>query len=305
VVGIPVPTTRGMLGTRKSAVLVALIALAVPARAAADVAPTPEAPVVVAGAPVTLDEAKARTGRDPVPSPGDVAEQLASLVHARWVAGEAARRGITASATRVAALVALEQRSAGGAERWRQVLAVRGISEAEARAQIEERVLREALVDAITAGARGDTQRWGLAMDDFNRRWRALTVCAAGLRGPVRVSCVNVAQSKERCVWYAIGEGGLFGLGDLCHAPREWSVDVDLVEQFYPRSDPAELACVPHGDDALDRLKRYLRRTAPSVLRAVFFDGDCDPQFMSAPYRSAVVTTLHAIARIAAHERRT
>jgi hypothetical protein len=304
VVGGPVPTTRGMLGTRKSAILVALIALAAPSRAAADVVPTPDAPVVVAGAPVTLAQAQARAGSSPI-SGFDVQEQVASLVHARWVAGEAARRGVTARPAGVAAVIAREQRATGGAEQWRRYLADRGVPEVEARAQIEEGGLRDALVDAITAGAHGDPRRWGRVMDDFNRRWRAATVCAAGLGGPVRISCGNVARSTARCEWYPLSEGGLFGLGDLCRDERGWSVDVDLVEQFHPHSDPGELACVTDGDDALARLKRYLRHSAPRVLRATFFDADCDPQLIAASYRSAVVTTLHAIAQIGAHERRT
>jgi hypothetical protein len=292
-----------MPGAHKSAILVALVALAAPARAAA-AAPMPEAPVVVAGVPVTLEQARARVGSHRI-SDLDVQEQLASLVHARWVAGEAALRGVTARPARVAAIVAREQRAVGGAKQWRRYLADIGVPEVEARAQIQERVTRDALVDAITADAHGDPRRWGRAVDDFNRRWRAVTACAVGLRGPVRISCGNVARSTARCNWYPLGEGGLFGLGDLCHDDHGWSVDVDLVEQFSPHSDPGELACVPHGDAALARLKRYLRSSAPRVLRATFFDDDCDPQFISASHRSAMVTTLHAIARIAAQRRRT
>jgi hypothetical protein len=128
-------------------------------------------------------------------------------------------------------------------------------------------------------------------------------VCAPGQWAPVRISCGNLPRANEPCDWYAIGEGGIFGRGQLCRAGREWGVNVDLIEQFHPRADPGELACVPQGDDALDRLKRYLRRTAPRVARTLFFDADCDPQLIVASYRSAVVTALHAVARIGAAER--
>ena len=163
--------------------------------------------------------------------------------------------------------------------------------------------MREALVDAVTAGARGDPRRWGRAMDDFNSSWRATTVCLSTLKGTVRDTCGNVPRPKEPCDWYALGDSGFFGLGALCRVEREWSIDLDLIEQFHPRADPGELACFPQGDDALDRLKRYLRRTAPRVARNLFFDADCDPQLIVASYRSAVVTALHAVARIAAAER--
>jgi hypothetical protein len=68
---------------RAFAGVLALVALGLsPARSAADPAPTPEAPVVVAGVPVTVKQATARAGaysREPY----FVNEELASVVHAR------------------------------------------------------------------------------------------------------------------------------------------------------------------------------------------------------------------------------
>ena len=284
------------------AVVLVLIAVARwPAGAAAGPAPTPDAPVVVAGLPVTLDAARKRAGSDAEEEL--VSAQLSSLVHARWVAGEAALRGVRARRARVAGLLARAQRAYGGPSGWRRFLARRGIPEAEARAQIEEQALREALVDAITSGAHGDARRWGGAMDAFNRRWRAATVCDASVEGPVRDVCGNLTPQR-RCDWYALGDTGSFPLGTLCDYGREWSVLLDLIEQLYPRRVQADLACDPEGDAALDRVERYLRRTAARVLRNVFFDSDCDPQLIAAPYRSAMVTVLHGVARLAASARR-
>jgi hypothetical protein len=281
------------------AALVVLSAVALaPGRGAAAV-PTAQAPIVVAGVPVTLDQARARAG-----SKADadvVATALTALAHARWVAGEAARRRVRGNPARVAGVLAREQRAAGGVAQWQRFLAERGIPETEARARIEEQVLREALVDAITASARGHARRWGAAMDAFNERWRAVTACAPDVAE--RDVCGNLKRTKERCDWYALGDGGFFPLGQLCRVPSEWFVNLDLIEQFYPRSDPTELACVPHGDAAVARLRRYLRRTAPLVAHGVFFDDDCDPQLITAPSRSALVTALHGVAHIAASER--
>jgi hypothetical protein len=290
-----------MLGTRKSAILVALIALAAPAAAAADVVPTPEAPVVVAGAPVTVEQARQRAGTDA--EDFDVRVELDRLVRARWIGGEAGRYGISANPARVAAILARDQRSVGGAAQWRQYLAQSGIPEGEAVAQIGEGALREALMDRITADAHGDARRWTAAIDDFNRRWRAATTCIPGMKGLVRETCGNVAPGKDPCTWFPLNDTGFFGLGDLCRDGGKWAVDLDLIEQFYPRADQADLACEPHGDAAVERLRRYLSRTAPRVGRQLFFDGDCDPQLIAATYRTAMTTMLHAVARIAAHER--
>jgi hypothetical protein len=259
-----------------------------PCAARADPVPTPQAPVVVAGAPVTLAEAQARAGAET--DPDLVETQVDALVRARWVAGEAALRGVHANPARVAGVLAREQRTSGPADATR-------------RAEVEEQVLREALVDSITAQAHGDARPWGAALDDFNRRWRAVTVCAPGLSGGLRDDCGNYTPRKHGCSWFGIGTSGFFGLGDLCDLGKQWAVDVDLVTEFYPRSDPSDLACLPQGDAALARLRRYLKRTAPRVQHLTFFDGDCDPQLMAFPYRSAGVTVLHAVARIAAAER--
>ena len=92
-----------------------------PARSAADPAPTPDAPVVVAGVPVTVEQARQRAGRDAEEL--DISGELRPIVHARWVAGEAARLGVAAKPGRVAALLIRAQRAFGGAAQWRRALA--------------------------------------------------------------------------------------------------------------------------------------------------------------------------------------
>jgi hypothetical protein len=280
---------------RWSPIAVALAAVALaPGQAAAAPVPTAQAPVVVAGVPVTLDQARARAG-----SNDDALDRtLTEVVHARWVAREAARRGVHGNPARAAGVLARAQRAAGGAAQWRRFLADRRIAESEARAQIAEQVLREALVDAITGRAHGDARRWGAAMDAFNRRSRAVTVCASTV--VEREVCGNLEPPKERCTWFALGDSGFFPLGRLCHVTSEWFVNLDLIEQLYPRRDPTELACVPHGDAAVARVRRYLRRTAPAVAHQVSFDSDCDPQLITARRRSALVTALRAVAHLAA-----
>ena len=52
------------------------------------------------------------------------------------------------------------------------------------------------------------------------------------------------------------------------------------------------------------RLRAYLKRTAPRVLRRTSFDFDCDPQTFQTRYRSDIVVVFHAIARIAEDVRR-
>jgi hypothetical protein len=222
-------------------VLVLTVAGLVPASSAAEAAPTPEAPVVVAGVPVTLEQARQRAGRDA--EDFEISGQLRLIVHARWVAGEAARLGLAAKPARVAGLIARTQRAYGGAARWKQYLAERGVSEAEARTQIGEQALREALGDAITASARGDARRWGRAMDDFDRRWRATTVCLPDEKGAVRDACGNLPGPRDQCAWHPVGDSYFFALGELCRFEREWSADVDLLEQFHPRASLDELAC--------------------------------------------------------------
>ena len=139
-------------------------------------------------------------------------------------------------------------------------------------------------------------------MDAFNKRWRAVTVCASTVVD--RDVCANLEPpQQQRCAWFALGDDAFSRLGRLCHIPGEWFVNLDLIEQLHPRRDTSDLACVPDGDAAVARLKRYLRRTAPPAAHHVSFDDDCDPQLITARSRSALVTALHGVARIAASER--
>jgi hypothetical protein len=80
--------------------------------------------------------------------------------------------------------------------------------------------------------------------------------------------------------------------------PTEWFTNIHLVDGLSPLGK--ELNCLAEGDDALRRVRRYLARTAPTVLRRVDFDADCDPQLIAARRRSDLVVVLRAVAHLAA-----
>jgi hypothetical protein len=111
-------------------------------------------PAVVAGTPVTAAQVHQRARGDT--GVERVKDAVAELVLARWVAGEAARRGVRADPNEVAAGIRRD-RAAG-----HRVDAV-------ARAQMAETVLRRALVDSITHQTRG-SRAWGAAFDDLSSR---------------------------------------------------------------------------------------------------------------------------------------
>jgi hypothetical protein len=244
-----------------------------PAAARADPAPTPAAPVVVAGVPVTMAQARERA-RSQVDD-DLVIEAIAELTLARWVAGEAARHGVRADPKQIAAAIRRERVADNRVD-------------AVARAQMAQTILRRTLVRSMTAHTHG-APAWGRAFAQLNDRWRAMTRCASGVTAP-RDRCANLPLSSERCRWIAFG--------DLCRLPTEWFINVDLVGELNPPG--GELSCVPEGDAALRRLRAYLARTAPAVLRRLVFDSDCDPQLIAARRRSDVVVALHAIARLLA-----
>jgi hypothetical protein len=257
-----------------AAIVLALAGTGVlPAAGHRDQVPTPAAPVVVAGVPVTMAQARERAGSQA--DDDQVIEAIAELTLGRWVAGEAARRGVRADPKQIAAAIRRERSADHGVD-------------AAARAQMAQTVLRRTLVRSITRHALG-APAWGRAFAELNDRWRALTACASGVSAP-RDRCANLPLSSERCRWIAFG--------DLCRLPSEWFTNVDLVGELNPPG--GDLNCVPEGDTALRRLRAYLARTAPAVLKRLVFDVDCDPQLIAARRRSDVVVALHAVARLAA-----
>jgi hypothetical protein len=223
---------------------------------------------------------------------------LADLVQARIVAGEAALRGVSVDPDEVAAAVAREQLHSGGEAYWRSSLEQRGIDEGEARAQIAERVLSDALVDAITA-AKADARTWGATFDAMHARWRAVTTCAATVALELSDLCSNHQPPGFYCRWLGVGV-----LCPLTHdgPTRRWGGFVDLAGILNPEWSGA--LCQPGDAKVLPRLRAYLKRTAPGVLRRATFDADCDPQTLQTPRRADLVVILHAVARIAAAVRR-
>jgi hypothetical protein len=87
-----------------------------------------------------------------------------------------------------------------------------------------------------------------------------------------------------------------------CAIVSPWGGFVDLARTFCTGKVVA--SCDDEGERARRRLRVYLKRTAPRVLRRTSFDFDCDPQTFQTRYRSDIVVVFHAIARIAEDVRR-
>jgi hypothetical protein len=265
---------------------------AAPARAQMAPAPTKDAPVVVAGVPVSLAQARARAGSRA--DEFEVRDTYADLVQAQFIAAEAALRGIRATPDDVRREQLAEEAGWGGEESWRFFLKDRGISEAEGRAEIADRALAARLTDALTDSARGDTSAWGASFLAMQARWRAQAACSAEMTRRIPDWCGNSPARRRPCLW--------FGVGDLCATVSEWAGFVDLARTFYPGKVVA--TCDDEGERARKRLRVYLGRTAPRVLRRTSFDFDCAPQTFQTRYRSDIVVVFHAIARIAENVRR-
>ena len=101
--------------------LAAMVACLAPAGAAGDPVPSPSAPAVVGGVPVTKAQARARAGSRA--GTYEVRQTFADLVQARFVAGEAALRGLSTNP--------------------------------------DDPALGATLTDTITGAARGDASAWG------------------------------------------------------------------------------------------------------------------------------------------------
>jgi hypothetical protein len=243
------------------------------AAAAAGQVPSADAPVVVKGVPITMAQAHERAGSRA--DADQVDDAIAELVLARWVAGEAARRGVRADPGEIAAGIRRE-RAAGNR-----------VGAAE-RARMAETVLRRALVASMTRHAHGQ-RAWSRAFADLARRWRAVTRCLPGHTAPSG-RCANVPVGSDHCAWLAFG--------DVCHAFSEWFTNIDLVGELNPPGK--ELDCIPDGDDAVDRVRSYLRRHSPAVAKRVFFDTDCDPQLITAKQRADLEVARCAVARLGA-----
>jgi hypothetical protein len=271
---------------------------AAPARAQTAPVPTKSAPIVVAGVPVTTAQARARVGRNAADF--QVRDMLAELAQARVVATEAALRGVTADPDEVQSAVAREQLHAGGAAEWRAALKQKGIDEGEALSVIAEGVLQARLVDAITTATRGDAQAWGRALDSLNERGRAMTTCTPATARQLPDTCSNARRRKDACLW--------FGVGTLCRwtyqgpAGDRWGGYAHLELLFEP--DQAGLGCDVGDEHTLPRLRAYLERAAPAVLRRVHFEATCDPHIVGSRRRADIIVVFHAIARIVAQVRR-
>lgn len=106
--------------------------------------------------------------------------------------------------------------------------------------------------------------------------------------------CGNSPPRGRPCLW--------FGAGELCAIVTRWGGFVDLAQTFYPGKVFG--TCDNEGERARHRLRVYLKRTAPRVLRRTNFDVDCSTQTFQTRSRADIVVVFHAIARIAEHVRR-
>jgi hypothetical protein len=278
---------------------IAACALACAPSAAAQSTPAPaqDAPAVVAGTRVTMGQARARAGSEA--GTYEVRETFVDLVQARFIAGEAALRGISATPEDVQRAQAAEQYGWGGEAAWRASLKARGIAESEGRAAVADAALAAKLTDTITAAAGGDAQAWGRTFLDIHARWRAQTTCTATTVNRIPDWCGNTPPRPGPCVWYGVGEGcALVYAGDA----SKWGAFVDLADTVFEGRVVG--TCDDEADRARARLRAYLKRTAPAVLRRTRFDVDCRPQTLQTRRRGDLFVVLHAIARIAAHVRR-
>jgi hypothetical protein len=189
-----------------AAIVALTMACAACAVAAGNSAPAPSAPAVVAGVPVTTAQARARAGSKA--DTYEVREALVDLVRARFVAAEAALRGVSTNPDYLARALAAEQSSWGGEAAWRTYLRGAGIAESESRAAIADQALGATLTDDITDAAHGDAQAWGRAFDEAHARWRAQTTCSATIARRIPDWCGNTPARLHGCK--------LFGVGELC-----------------------------------------------------------------------------------------
>jgi hypothetical protein len=269
------------------------VACLVPAGAAGAPAAPPRAAAVVAGVPVTMAQARARAGSKA--DTYDVRQTFADLVQARFVAGEAALRGLSTNPDYLARALAAEQSGWGGEAAWRTYLKSAGIAESESRAAIADQALGATLTDTITDAAHGDARAWGLAFHEVHARWRAQTTCSASIADRIPDWCGNEPARDGGCLWFGVGDGCALGVGNNVAFVR-------LADLFYPGKVFG--TCEREGQRALTRLRAYLKRTAPGVLHRTSVDFGCRPQMFQTRRRADLVVVLHAIARIAAHVRR-
>jgi len=256
--------------------------------------PTAQEPIVVADRRIPATEIDDRAARGKIDSrhaqptfyrvadprrraSDEAAEQ-------RWIEGEAAFRRLTADPRMVDRAVAAEQEALEGEARWRAELAPE--TPEQARARLANDVLRATVGQDIARRAKS-AKAFGRAFDDFHARWRAVTACQDDARMPPEDRCGNYPAAKDRCVW--------MGEAEVCRLPREYVIIHDLSLAFYPRR--SELTGLD-GLDAVDKLQRYLRRTAPGTLRRIGFDPDADEQVVYGRRRADLIVAARAIQRL-------
>ena len=276
--------------------LTAIVHLATAGAAAAAIAPADNTtPVVVGERRFTSAElASAARLHD-----GDVRAAAYDLIHAEWIAREAAARALIAPQEMIDAAAAADRAiidSRSGRPVYDAYLATIPTTVEERRARIAAGILEELVIDAIVHEAGPDPQAVGRAFRRLAAGGRAITTCLAVYAPEGRNACSNNASdARKRCVQV--------GIDDVCSYPADgryrasWGGQPDLIIAFLDAPKASEAAVDPDGDRALARLRRYLRAHHPQALRRCDFDAD-DLAYFTCPTRADATAILYAATRI-------
>jgi hypothetical protein len=151
---------------------------------AAVVEPSPAAPIVVAGHPISRGalrhwvDVAARLGSDPASRRRTTA---ALLIPARWVRGEAAERGIVVRRGEVTRELRKQRKAAYPHRRdYRRYLRESGQTQIDVRSRVKSNLLTDRLRALATQGATTPEEQQAKLdayVAEFRRKWRARTTC--------------------------------------------------------------------------------------------------------------------------------
>lgn len=141
--------------------------------------------------------------RSPEPPPPGTSQykQLSTqvmqfLVSARWIAGEAAERDITASEEEVRkSFERTKQDSFSTEKAYKRFLKSSGQSQEDIDFRVRSDVLASKLRDDVLKGAKNDQRALDVFTREFRKKWRERTRC---LRGFVIPDCANSRVPQKR-----------------------------------------------------------------------------------------------------------
>jgi hypothetical protein len=283
--------------------LTTVAGLGTPGAATAAVAPADDStPVVVGERRFTSAELGSAARRHN----GDLRAAAYDLIHAEWIAREAAARGLVAPPELIDAAAAADRAVVGsrfGSPAYDDYLARIPATTEERRAAIAAGILEELVIDAITREAGPDPQAFALAFRQLAAGGRAVTTCLAAYAPEGRNACSNNASdARKRCVQVGIDDVCAYSADGRYRA--SWGGHPDLIIAFLDAPKASEAAVDPDGDRALARLRRYLRAHHPQALRRCDFDAD-DLAHFNCPTRADATAILYAATRIHQAAKRT